>query len=147
MSCAELPGIDLVTAFGLFAVELVLIPPKIISGEIGVPDLQGLYDLAMSLDLGLPPAEIPALGISADLDLSLHVDPTIAAELALKIATAFGEVFVALFLDMPLAIIEAVVAVDIPTDLPSFIAEFLTPVMDADAAITLAGCIAEVLPI
>ncbi len=147
MSCAELPGIDLVTAFGLFAVELVKLPALIIEGEVDMPDLPGLYDIVLAMDLGLPEVEIPALGISAEVNLDLDIDPTIAAEISMKMALAFGEVFVALFLDMPMAILEAMISFDIPTNIPEFIAEFLIPVMNPDAALTLAGCIAEVLPI
>ena len=145
--CAELPGLGLIDLFAAFAVELVLIPPKIIEGEIGFPTPQILFDIVVALDIPMPPLEIPSLGISADLDIEIPgVDLDVAIQIGLDVAIAFGNVFKALFLDFPIALIEAIINVDIPP-LPELIAEFLIPVMDVDAAITLAGCIAEVIPI
>ena len=149
--CVELPGLGLIDLFAAFAVELVLIPPKIIAGEIGFPTPQVLFDIVteigIEIGISIPTLELPSLGISADIDLEIPgVEPEIAFQIGLDVALACGNVFKALFIDFPIALIEAIIDVDIP-ELPEFIAEFLIPVMEYDAAITLAGCIAEVVPV
>ena len=145
--CAELPGLGLIDLFAAFAVELVLIPPKIIAGDIGFPTPQVLFDIVAELGIPIPPLELPSLGISADIDIEIPgVDLDVAIQIGLDVAIAFGNVFKALFIDFPIALIEAIIDVDIPP-LPELIAEFLIPVMEYDAAITLAGCIAEVIPV
>ena len=145
--CAELPGLGLIDLFAAFAVELVLIPPKIIAGDIGFPTPQVLFDIVAELGIPIPPLELPSLGISADIDIEIPgVDLDVAIQIGLDVAIAFGNVFKALFIDFPIALIEAIIDVNIPP-LPELIAEFLIPVMEYDAAITLAGCIAEVIPV
>ena len=144
--CADLEGfegLNLVINFGEFIPLALQLPLDYLNPDIDIPlpTIDAVLELLLQMDFGWPPFAIPSLGISAELNVDF--DPDIALEVAL----AFGEVVLALFIDLPFGLIELMLELDWPESLLDFIIDLLSPVMEYDVAVTLAGCVLDLIPV
>ena len=136
-----MPGIDLVTAFGLLAVELPTLAIDFAAGDFS-PTIEGFWEIINGIEgINFPDITIPGI---FEPDISLEIpglDPSLALEIGIEIALAAGAVVKGIMLDLPVEFI-----MNPPTgDLIEWVAGLIPDIVAPEAALNLAGCIAELL--
>ena len=136
-----IPGLDLVTGFSLLVPKLPTLAADFASGDFS-PTIAGFWEIIGEIDgINFPDISIPGI-VEPDISLEIPgLEPELALEIGINIALAAGAVVKAIMLELPVEFI-----MNPPTgSLPEWVAGFIPDIVAPDAALKLAGCIAELL--